>query len=48
MYDIAGGAQAAINELSDAGKELAAADMRSEFVFSAMPPERTLGHRRNL
>jgi hypothetical protein len=36
MYDIAGGAQVAINELSDAGKDLT--DMRSALVFSAMPP----------
>jgi hypothetical protein len=37
IYDIAEGVQAAINELSDAGKDLYA-DTRSDFVFSAMPP----------
>ena len=36
MYDIAGGAQTAINELSDAGKALTG--MRSSMVFSSMPP----------
>jgi hypothetical protein len=36
IYDIAGGVQAAINELSDAGKDLT--HTRSDFVFSAMPP----------
>jgi hypothetical protein len=37
LYDIAGGAQVAINELSDAGRELT--DMRSTLVFSAMPSQ---------
>ncbi len=39
---MAGGAQSAINELSDAGKEFvdeAQKQMRSTFVFSATPPE---------
>jgi hypothetical protein len=43
MYDIAGGAQVAINEPSDADKELT--DMRSAaaLVFSALPPGREVG-----
>ena len=43
MYDIAGGAQVAINEPSDADKELT--DMRSAaaLVFSGMPPGREGG-----
>jgi hypothetical protein len=45
MYDIALGVQAGINELSDAGKKLAAsADMRSTIVFSPMPPGKTSGN----
>jgi hypothetical protein len=40
IYDIAGGVQAAINELSDAGKDLT--HKRSDFVFSTTPPETVL------
>jgi hypothetical protein len=44
IYDIAAGVQAGINELSDAGKELAAADMRSAFVFISTHPGTTFGN----
>jgi hypothetical protein len=39
-----GGVQAGINERSDAGKELAAADMRSGFVFPSTPPGTVSGN----